>query len=172
MENVALTQNMQNHIENLFRNFPQDSQVWIYQANRCLSYLETKKIQDLAKNYAHSWSAHGQPVTADAQVIFDHFLIFAVDDRSHASGCSIDSSVAFVKQLEQEFELCFFDRMQIVLEKDDAFEQFHLNEIKAGLKNGYMDSSSYFFDNSINTLKDLKSKWHKKVAGSWIAPNL
>jgi len=172
MRNATVTQNVQMHIESLFSDFPQDSQVWIYQANRCLSHLEIQQIQKLASTYARSWSAHGQPVTADAVVVSDYFLVFAVDDRSHASGCSIDSSVAFVKQLEEQFQLCFFDRMQIVIDKSDHLEQFHATEIKLGLKNGFINPNSHFFDNSISTVKDLKSVWRKEIAGSWLAPNL
>ncbi len=173
MSNVELTQqNIQGQIDKLFKDFPQDSQVWIYQANRCLSFLESKHILDKATKYAHSWTAHGQPISADAAVLFDHFLVFAVDDRSKASGCSIDSSVGFVKHLEQEFEVSFFDRMQIVIGKDDVLEQFHANEIKLGLQTKEIDSSFSFFDNSVSTLKDLKSKWYKELAGSWLAPSL
>ena len=46
----------------------------------------------------------------------NRFLILAVDEsQASASGCSIDSSVKFVKAMESELGTDFFNRMNLVI---------------------------------------------------------
>ena len=56
-------------------------------------------------------------------VIFNRFLVVFVDEKiAQASGCSIDKSVHFVKQLEDEFHINFFDRTLIAYKEGNEIQ--------------------------------------------------
>ena len=42
-----------------FENLPEDSRIWIYQANRKLSGEEVEMINEKAKAFLVNWTAHG-----------------------------------------------------------------------------------------------------------------
>ena len=69
-------------------------------------------------------------MVAKGAVLFDRFIIFAVDEQKvGASGCSIDSSVHFVKALGKELEVNFFDRLNLYIIKDQEIKQIHISEM-------------------------------------------
>ena len=61
----------------------------------------------------------------------DHrFVVVAVDEvQALASGCSIDKSVGFIKQLEMDLNLMLTDRMVVVFERDGAIHSTRLHEL-------------------------------------------
>ena len=87
-----------------FEEIPDHARVWIYQANRPLSDTETQQAQQWGRQFVEQWAAHGQGLRASVTVLHHHFLVIALDEQHHAaSGCSIDSSVGFVRILEEAF---------------------------------------------------------------------
>ena len=83
-----------------------DSRVWVYQSDRCFDDSEIETINLLCFDFIKGWAAHGAPLKASFEVIDKYFLVLAVDQNiASASGCSIDSSVKFIKDLELKFKI-------------------------------------------------------------------
>jgi hypothetical protein len=87
------------------------SRVWIYQADRNLSAKEENMAAYFLKNAIQSWTAHGATLLASAQILESRFIVIALDENENmASGCSIDASTHWIKELGTNLGLDFFDR--------------------------------------------------------------
>lgn len=88
--------------------------IWIYQSNRMLTTDEQSLASERLDAFTSKWKVHGHPLTASAEIRYGLFILLKVDERQALpSGCSIDASVRFMKELQQELHVDFFDRMQI-----------------------------------------------------------
>jgi hypothetical protein len=113
--------------------FPQlasDSRVWVYQSNRPFSDNEKVQLTEAFKVFVDSWAAHGSKLVADATIIGDYFVVLAVDEKTAmASGCSIDSSVKFIKTIGQQFNIDFFNRLKLVVQKENETKMIAFSDL-------------------------------------------
>lgn len=105
----------------LFPNLPAHSRVWLYLADRKLDATEAQYANEQMHHFLSNWAAHNKKLTCDGTLLFNQYLILAVnEDIESASGCSIDSSVRFVKSLGAELNVDFFNRIKVmVLENNE-----------------------------------------------------
>lgn len=143
---------LQNYKEQ-FQGFNETSRVWVYASNRALAPTESAFVQDEINNFVQQWATHGKELSAKGAVLFDRFIVLAVDEEKNgASGCSIDSSVHFVKALGKELDINFFDRLNVYLSKDQQIQRVHISDL-----NSYADWN--IFDPMIANLEQLTSSW-------------
>ena len=113
--------------------FPQlasDSRVWVYQSNRPFSENEKVQLTEAFKVFVDSWAAHGSKLVADATIIGDYFVVLAVDEKTAmASGCSIDSSVKFIKTIGQQFNIDFFNRLKLVVQNENETKMISFSDL-------------------------------------------
>lgn len=144
----------------MFENLAPNSKVWIYTSDRILSDEDQKVIADAMSLFLPQWAAHGNSLFGDYTVEHDRFLILAVDEsQAGASGCSIDTSVRFIKDLGAKLNVDFFNRLNMVIEENNAFNTVHVSELK-----NYPEAS--VFNPMITKLADLRENWKVKVADS------
>jgi len=148
----------------LFERFSPLSKVWIYQfespLNKTMSDLFLRDLTD----FTTSWTSHSNKLQADAVIIHNHFVVFAVNDLVQgASGCSIDKSVLFLKNWGMHHHVNFFDRMTIPICVDDNLVFMHLQEIKKRLTVDYSFKQAFYFDNSLSILSQLRTQWIKPL---------
>ena len=104
----------------LFPNLPAHSRVWLYLADRKLDATEVNYVTEQMHHFLSNWSAHNKKLTCDGTLLFNQYIILAVnEDIESASGCSIDSSVRFVKSLGAELNLDFFNRIKVMVLEDN-----------------------------------------------------
>src|SRR5690606_37545073 len=85
------------------KHMPDHARLWVYKAPRDLGQAEQKLVREKGQAFTGSWAAHGQPLDACVDVLAGRFVVVAVDEeQAMASGCSIDRSVAFIKELEHD----------------------------------------------------------------------
>lgn len=144
-----------------FENLSTNSKVWVYTADRSLSSDEASYLQKQSSLFVYDWAAHGVGLKAEALVYKNRFLILAVDEsQANASGCSIDSSVKFVKAMGSEIETDFFNRMHLVITKNEVqLESAHVADLK-----NFLDYSVY--NPMITTLDQLRGEWLIPVSSS------
>ena len=154
---------LQNYKE-IFQDFNLSSRVWVYASNRALNSTESTFVQDEINEFVKQWATHGKELVAKGAVLFDRFIILAVDEQKvGASGCSIDSSVHFVKALGKELDVNFFDRLNVYVTKDNQIERIHLSELV-----NYADWN--LFDPMIANLEQLFNSWIVPVNESVLFP--
>lgn len=144
---------MQQTYNNIFPNLPDSSRIWIYQNQTPISKAAQQEIQGKLDEFVHQWAAHKVQLYGDSAILEDYFIILAVNENmTMASGCSIDSSVHFIKGLEKEYQLNLFDRLNVLIEENDEKKIVHFSDIKN-------HSGATFFDPTVTTLGDFRTKW-------------
>ncbi|MCF8257902.1 MAG: ABC transporter ATPase [Flavobacteriales bacterium] len=155
----------------IFKTFPKHARTWVYQSSRQLTPDEAGAVCTIARDFAAQWKAHGQPLKATADVLYDRFLVMMVDeDAAGASGCSIDSSVAFVRSLGTKLNADFFDRMQLAyIAQDGEVRTVHANRIAQAVDAGEMSATTIVFNNMVTSHGELQDRWCIPLSESWAA---
>lgn len=152
-----------------FDKISDKARVWIYQSDRKFSEKETQELESGSQQFAEKWAAHGTGLTASAKVFHDQFLVLAVDESAHgASGCSIDSSVAFVKQAEQRFGVNFFDRTKVAFLLKDEIYLESIQNLKNKIEVGEIAKDTLTFNNLVATKEEMKDNWLSPAQDTWL----
>jgi hypothetical protein len=150
--------------------FSPASKIWIYQSNRELTEREVSRLHPLLNEFASGWTAHNQQLKAAAQLIYNRFIVLLVDESlAGASGCSIDKSVRFMQDVEQEFGINLFDRFNTAFFVGEEIRSANREELEELLKAGKVTGETIVFNNLVNNLKDFETKWQIPLKNSWHA---
>lgn len=154
-----------------YNDMPLHSRVWIYQSNREIKDLEVNEIRRKAAMFLMEWTSHGNVMKATIDVLYNRFLVVAVDETAaSASGCGIDKSVKFMQQLEQDYGLNLFDRMLVSYRGNDSIIQTtKLYTFEQMMEKGELNADTIVFNNLIATKEDMQTKWEVPVKKSWHA---
>src|SRR5277367_1229381 len=136
--------------------FSEQSRVWIYQSDRELSGEQAKQVLDQLNLFAAEWTAHNHQLKAKAEIRYDRFLVLIVDEgQAGASGCSIDKSVNFMKQLGAHFNINLLDRFNLAYREGNEVLSAGRNEFEAMLKDGKINTQTIVYNNLVQNLKEL-----------------
>jgi hypothetical protein len=145
------------------------ARVWIYQSNRDLNAEEVSQIRLLSAAFVSNWTAHGSMLNASADVFYNRFLVIAADESQVlASGCSIDKSVGFIKDLEKYFNLSLLDRLHIAYLENEELKTFQLPELSEQIQQGTITAETIIFNNLVKSLGELKTQWRIPLKDSWL----
>jgi len=151
-------------------NLPDTSRVWIYLSNRVFTDNEVAQINEKIAAFTQGWASHGQDLAAAGAVVQNRFVILGVDQsRGGASGCSIDSSVHFVKQLEADYGVDLFDRMLFAFEVNGELQVANRDAFGRLYSQGTIDDNTTVYNNLVDSVGGLKEGWKIKLSESWHA---
>lgn len=137
----------------LFPTYPESSQVWIYSANRFFTEQEKGLIQQAMNEFTSDWAAHGSELRATSAILFNNFIVIVADENvAKASGCSIDSSVRFIKEIGSKLKIDFFNRLFMLIEKEGEIKRVHFSDLS-----NYPDWN--IFNPLVKTLGEMRSNW-------------
>jgi len=153
-----------------FKSLSPNSRVWIYQSSRAFTPDEQSILKSETEAFLTQWTAHGQTLLAGMQIAFDRFLIIgANEDVNEASGCSIDKSVDFIRQLEQRFTVDFLDRSKIAYRIGGKVHIMDFKDFKSRLGAGDIQERTEIFNNALHIKKELDNAWIQQIASSWLS---
>lgn len=159
--------NYQQHIP---QNFPDNAHVWIYQCSRILSISEALELEKKLQLFLNDWNTHGSANRAFANLFFGQFLVLMADESDlQVSGCSTDSAVRFIKLLEKDFSVSFFDRQSLAFIIKDKVQLLPLAQLKYAVDNQFIDGNTLYFNNLVATKKEWETKWILPLKESWLA---
>jgi|SRR5687767_5365743 len=151
-------------------DFNNNSRVWIYQCNRLFTLHEAFQIEDMLKSFVSTWQSHGTPVTGYANLFFGQFIVLIADEtKSGVSGCSTDSSVRMIKDLEQMFNVNMFDRLLLGFIVKERVQMIPIAQLSYALQNNFIEPSTLYFNNTVLNFEQLKEKWLIPLKDSWLA---
>ncbi|MFT5668459.1 MAG: hypothetical protein ACI9DK_002663 [Vicingaceae bacterium] len=151
-----------------YKELADHSRVWIYQANRRLTDTEVTEISRYASKFIDQWAAHGSDLQAAFEVFYNQFIVlFADESQVKASGCSIDSSVRFIKEIEKEYHLDLFDRLNLTYKSGSDVKMMAMADFQTALEKGELNEETTVFNNLIGTKGDFETKWEVPVNESW-----
>jgi hypothetical protein len=150
-------------------DMPDHARVWIYKTPRPLGQAEQKLVRERGAAFTGTWAAHGHPLDACVEVIHDRFVVLAVDEvQARASGCSIDKSVGFIKQLELDLNLMLTDRMLVIFDREDKIMSCRLQELPDLLARSVITGETMIYDDLVATAADLRNSFHVPLKDSWL----
>ncbi len=156
--------------EHLPEDFASNSRVWIYQSNRIFFMQEALDIEPMLQQFVQEWKSHGTPVKGYANLFFGRFIILMADENATGvSGCSTDSSVRLIKEIEKKFSVNMFERTMLSFYIKDKVEQLPLSQINYAIENGFIKADTLYFDNTILTKNALENNWITEVRNTWLA---
>jgi len=151
-------------------DFNNNSRVWIYQSNRMFTLHEAFQIEDMLKTFVSSWHSHGSPVTGYANLFFGQFIVLIADEtKSGVSGCSTDSSVRMIKDIEQMFNVNMFDRLLLGFIVKERVQMIPMAQLYYALENNFIEPTTLYFNNTVPDLEQLKNKWLIPLKESWLS---
>ena len=157
----------------LDNNFHPDSKVWVYQCSRLFSLDEALEIEELLKEFTSQWKSHGTPVKGGAYLFFGQFIVLLADETATGvSGCSTDSSVRLIKDMEQKFGVNMFDRTVLAFIIKDKLQLLPLSQLQYSFDNGFINKDTLYFNNLVLTKAELESKWIVAVKDSWLVKKI
>ena len=156
-----------------FQEMPAEARLWVYQADRQLSSSEKELIKSQSASFIREWTAHGANLKASFDICFDQFLVITVDENfNQASGCSIDSSVQFVRFLEQKLNISFLDRTKVAFLdeglKPNGVVTRSLGEIKEKVSAGEIGEGTIVFNNMVTSKHEFDTNWKIEAKNSWL----
>ena len=151
-------------------DFASESRVWVYQSSRLFSLSESLEIEQLLQEFSARWQSHGAQVKAYGNLFFGQFVVLMADEsRAGVSGCSTDSSVRFIKGLEQQYGVDFFNRNNLAFVVKEKIQMLPLNQLPYAFQNGFITPETLYFNNLVTTKKELEQAWLVPVKDSWLA---
>lgn len=151
-------------------NFHPDSRVWIYQSSRIFTINEALEIEEMLKEFTMQWKSHGTPVKGAAHLFFGQFIVLIADETATGvSGCSTDSSVTLIKDMEQKFTVNMFDRTTLAFVVKDKVQLLPLSQLQYAFDNHFITGDTLYFNNIVQTKEELESKWIVPVKESWLS---
>ena len=137
-------------------------------ADRQLSSEEVDHVRKSLMAFTVSWAAHGKDLLAVGDILHDRFIILMVDEvKNGASGCSIDSSVAYIKSIEKELQVDFFNRFLLPFRSQDGrVETIRHHDLAKALEEGTLNHSTVVYNNLVQTKSDFINKWETTLEHS------
>ncbi|MBL7872905.1 MAG: hypothetical protein JNM78_14910 [Cyclobacteriaceae bacterium] len=156
-----------------FEELPSESRVWIYTGTRAFTQAEEKSVSDLLESFCAKWAAHGEPLRTSYKIERNQFIVMALDENfQNPSGCSIDSSVGVLRQIQTATGIDFLDRSAIPFLINNRVVLVPLSNLKARFASGDLRSDTLTF----HTLAATKGEWESAntipVEKSWLAKYL
>lgn len=157
----------------LNKDFSPDSRVWVYQSSRLFSIAEALAVEELLNDFIAKWLSHGVPVKGAGYLFFGQFIILMADEKATGvSGCSTDSSVRLIKDIEQKFNVNMFDRTALAFVTKDKIELLPLSQVQYAFDNGFIRSDTLYFNNLVETKEELENNWIVPIKNSWLSSRL
>ena len=156
-------------IQQIPGDFHPQSKVWIYQSNRIFSIDESVEIDATLQNFASSWKSHGATVKGFGKLFFGAFIVL-IADETHAgvSGCSTDSSVRIIKEMEKKYAVELFNRQILAFEVNDHLQFIPLNQIQNAIADNIISGETIYFNNPVLTKQELEENWIIQLKNSWL----
>ena len=144
---------------------PDHSRVWVYQANRPFSASEIQAIENYLTPALTQWAAHGAGLNASFEIRFHQVIVIAVDETVNAaSGCSIDASTRWFKEMGSALEIDFFDRSTAIVEGDEVT----LLPLTALKNNPLLTPSKDVIPLQTESLGAYRSGWLQRADSTWL----
>ncbi|WP_179344859.1 ABC transporter ATPase [Winogradskyella ursingii] len=151
-----------------FDTLPEESRVWIYQANRSFTEDEIEEIKSKLDNFIEAWTAHGKDLQSGYKIVYKRFIVIALNQSlNNATGCSIDASVRFIQQLEKDYNVDLMDKMNVSYKQGEYVAYKPLVDFKKMAKQNAVSKNTIVFNNLVTNISEFKENWEVPASESW-----
>ena len=152
-----------------FEELPDSARLWIFPSDRLLSPDEQEALVGSVEAGLAAWSAHGSPVTWGYRIEQGQCLLIGVDEtRTALTGCSIDSAIARIRELERRFGTSLLDHGRIFFREGVTIRAISRPEFRKRVGAGSVTADTLVFDNTIPTVGAFRrGGWEIPFDRSW-----
>ena len=123
----------------------------------------------MLNNFVSTWNSHGTPVKGAAHLFFGQFVVLLADETATGvSGCSTDSSVRLIREIENRFRVAMFDRTTLAFVVGEKVELLPMTQVPYALEKGFLSADTLYFNNLVQTKAELETNWIIPVGKSWL----
>jgi len=153
-----------------FDSLNETARVWVYQSSRGFSPEELLQLNPVLENFTNQWQSHGASVDASYKILLNQFIILGVNDNGPSvGGCSIDSSVHFIQEIEKKFEVSLLNKSDMAFESKGEIIVLPFNKVKEAITENTLGKEDFYFNNSITEFHQIAGDWKQKLENSWVA---
>ena len=151
-----------------FKTLPEESRIWIYQANRSFTDHEIEEIKTKLDAFIENWSAHGSDLQSGYDVVYKRFIVIGINqDLNAATGCSIDASVQFIQQLEKDYKVDLMDKMNVSYKQGEFIAYKSLIDFRKMARQKAVSKNTIVFNNLVTNIAEFKENWEVPASESW-----
>lgn len=151
-----------------YKNFPDNSKVWIYQSSKPLDEDEINFLKVRIDEFISVWESHGNLLKADFDIFHHLFIVLFVDEQGdRMCGSAQDKSIRLMKELEQELEVELINRMNLSYLKNGKAQVVKMNEFNDLYSRGELTDDTIVFNNTITSKKEFDTIWKIPLKNSW-----
>ena len=151
-----------------FNLLPPNAKVWIYQSDTNLSITDVELIEKEVKLFLNNWSSHNKEIESSYEIRYNRFLIIGLNENiNSASGCSIDKSVNFIKNLQSILKVNFLNRLDVAYKIGNEINSISLLEFQNMIRENKLSKDSIVYNNMIDTKKLYLNNWETTIENSW-----
>ena len=150
-----------------FKSLNKNSRVWIFQSLDFIDDRLVELIKEKISLFLNEWKSHQKDFKSSFEIRYNTFIIVAADESNLVSGCSIDSLVNFIKELESLFDLQLTDKLHIKYIFNDEIQTKHLNDFKILCQSLEKNQELIVFNNLVKNIFELNHNWNVDIRESW-----
>ncbi len=146
------------------------ARVWLYQADRELTYDELEEIRESMFSFLKEWTCHNHEMATYGNVFHRRFLGLFVDGTrsTSASGCSIDASVNWVQSIGSKLNVDFFNRTLFTyMDSEENIYEVKQSELGERYAKREITDEMLFFDNLVTNKENFLQQWLVPLKDSW-----
>ena len=112
----------------------EEARVWVYPSSRKFYPQEIDPLTQKVNEFLKNWKVEDENFKASFQLLHNRFIVFYADEVTQLTNLDVDSLVAFVLQLQQEYEIELLDRMNVCFKQGQFIQYKDLKEFRKLLK--------------------------------------
>ena len=150
-----------------FKSLKKNSRVWVFQSLDFIDDLLVGEIKEKISIFLNQWKSHQTDFKSSFEIRYNTFIIIAADEGSLVSGCSVDSLINFIKDLENSFELQLLDKLHVKYIENGKIITKHLNQFKIYCQSLGKNHNLVVFNNLVKDINELENNWQVNIKDSW-----
>ena len=150
-----------------FKSLNKNSRVWIFQSLDFIDDRLVEVIKEKISLFLNEWKSHQKDFKSSFEIRYNTFIIVAANESNLVSGCSIDSLVNFIKNLETSFDLQLLDKLHVKYIENGKIITKHLNQFKIHCKSLGENENLIVFNNLVKDINELENDWKVDIRNSW-----
>ena len=151
-----------------FNLLPPNAKVWIYQSDRNLSNIDIELIEREVKLFLNNWSSHNKEIESSFEIRYNRFIIIGLNENiNSASGCSIDKSLNFIKDLQSLLKVNFLNRLDVAYKTGNDINSISLSEFQTMIREKKLSKDSIVYNNMISSKQSYINNWETTIENSW-----
>lgn len=150
-----------------FNSLSEEAKVWVYPSSRKFYPQEIDELKEKLQNFVEAWKQDDADFKASFELKYDRFIVFSAEEDAQLTNTDIDQQVAFILQLQQEYEVELLDKMNVCFKQGEFIQYKDVKEFKTLLKKKSVSAKTVVFDNLVQTKGELENYWEVPITESW-----